>query len=86
MNAAALYKALLDLREAEKAFDDARYAMNDFRMKRKRKGKNALYEAIWETDTRLDAARDAADELLATYRNDLEQVAEQFGADFFEPE
>lgn len=82
----ALYNALLELREADKALDEARFAMNRLRMQRKRKGKDALYDAIWEADKRRDAARDAADELLARVANDRQQVAEQFGADFFEPE
>jgi hypothetical protein len=65
MAAAALYKALLELREAEKAFDDARFAYNSLVMQRKRKGKQEAWEAKYYADKRVDAARDAADELLA---------------------
>lgn len=67
MSVADLYNALRDLREAKKALDDARSAYSQIVMQRKRKGKQEAWEARYEADKRVVAAREAADELLARY-------------------
>ena len=76
----ALYNALLELREAETAYQDAKFAMAIIRMKRKRKGKGEAFDAVFDTAKKLGEAQDAADELLARIANVKQQVAEQFEA------